>query len=302
MEVVAEGLEFPEGPIAMADGSVLLVEIGRGTLSRVDSSGKVSVVAELGGGPNGAAIGPDGAVYVCNNGGFTWMEVGGALIPNGTPDDYAGGAIQRVDLATGAVTTLYTECNGRPLRGPNDLVFDGHGGFWFTDHGKPRSEVSEHGAVLYARADGSRIERAVEHLHGPNGIGLSPDGGTLYWAETPTSRLWSRCVARPGELAAPSSPLAPGDLVHAMPDYRLFDSLKVEADGRVCVGTLVKGGIAVVQPGAGWEFVDFPEVAVTNLAFGGADGCDVWATASSSGRLYRLRWPRPGLRLAHQEG
>ena len=67
---LASGLLFPEGPIAMADGSVILVEIGRGTLTRVTPDGRVQVLADLGGGPNGAAIGPDGAVYVCNNGGF----------------------------------------------------------------------------------------------------------------------------------------------------------------------------------------------------------------------------------------
>jgi len=79
LQVVAEGLQFHEGPIAMADGSIILVEIKRQTLSRVAPDGKVDVIADLGGGPNGAAIGPDGAVYVCNNGGFTWTEVGGAL-------------------------------------------------------------------------------------------------------------------------------------------------------------------------------------------------------------------------------
>ena len=67
---VAGGLAFPEGPIAMADGSVVLVEIARGTLSRVQPDGSVEVVANVGGGPNGAAIGPDGACYVCNNGGM----------------------------------------------------------------------------------------------------------------------------------------------------------------------------------------------------------------------------------------
>ena len=59
---LATGLQFPEGPVAMADGSVLVVEIKRGTLTRVGAAGDVDVVADLGGGPNGAAIGPDGAV------------------------------------------------------------------------------------------------------------------------------------------------------------------------------------------------------------------------------------------------
>ena len=61
---IARGLQFPEGPIAMDDGSVLLVEIARGTLTRVTPDGRVSVVADLGGGPNGAAIGPDGALHI----------------------------------------------------------------------------------------------------------------------------------------------------------------------------------------------------------------------------------------------
>ena len=68
IEEVTSGLRFPEGPIAMDDGSIILVEIARGTLSRVTPDGKVEVIADLGGGPNGAALGPDGAVYVCNNG------------------------------------------------------------------------------------------------------------------------------------------------------------------------------------------------------------------------------------------
>src|SRR5207342_2692155 len=75
---LATGLMFPEGPVAMPDGSTLVVEIGRGTLTRVPSGGGApEVVADLGGGPNGAAIGPDGACYVVNNGGFLWSEMNG---------------------------------------------------------------------------------------------------------------------------------------------------------------------------------------------------------------------------------
>ena len=84
--LVASGLEFPEGPIAMPDGSVVLVEIKRGTLSRVSPGGDVTVIAELGGGPNGAALGPDGAVYVCNNGGFAWSEAMGFTLPGHQPE------------------------------------------------------------------------------------------------------------------------------------------------------------------------------------------------------------------------
>ncbi len=104
VRILAEGLQFPEGPIAMADGSVLLVEARRGTLSRVSPDGSVDIVAELGGGPNGAAIGPDGAVYVVNNGGFLWTEMGSLILPLelGTgatePPGFSGGWVERVDL------------------------------------------------------------------------------------------------------------------------------------------------------------------------------------------------------------
>jgi gluconolactonase len=85
MKVLATGLRFPEGPVALADGSIALVEIARGTVSRVTPDGDVAVIADLGGGPNGLALGPDGALYVCNNGGFEWHEEPGMLRPIGTP-------------------------------------------------------------------------------------------------------------------------------------------------------------------------------------------------------------------------
>src|SRR5262245_43238220 len=151
LRTVATGLRFPEGPIAMPDGSVVLVEIARGTLSRVAASGSVEVIAQLGGGPNGAAIGPDGKCYVCNNGGFKWIERDGRLFPGEQPDAYRGGSIQRVDMKTGAFETVYEACDGRRLCGPNDIAFDRSGGFWFTDHGKSRPRERDRTGVFYAR-------------------------------------------------------------------------------------------------------------------------------------------------------
>jgi gluconolactonase len=193
----------------MGDGSVVLVEIKRGTLSRVRPGGQIEVVAELGGGPNGAAIGPDGRVYVCNNGGFEWHELNGLTLPGNQPADYSGGRIERVDLGSGKAEVLYTECNGRPLRGPNDLVFDRSGGFWFTDHGKMRARERDRTGVFYARADGSSIKEVIFPLDGPNGIGLSPDGTRLYVAETFPGRVWMWDVVAPGEVQM-ASPLPPG--------------------------------------------------------------------------------------------
>src|SRR6266705_2251489 len=104
---LAEGLQFPEGPVALGDGSVLLVEIAGGTLTRVAADGTKTIAARTGGGPNGAALGPNGTCYIANNGGFEWHREDGHIRPLTQAKDYAGGRIERVDLATGSVECLY---------------------------------------------------------------------------------------------------------------------------------------------------------------------------------------------------
>ncbi len=297
---IATGLQFPEGPIALPDGDVLLVEIRRGTLSRVRPDGRVTVVAQTGGGPNGAAIGPDGACYVCNNGGFDWIEMsGGRVRPAHQPKDYSGGRIERVDLESGRVDVVYTHGPNGPLRGPNDLVFDAHGGFWFTDLGKTRPRDLDYGAVYYAKADGSSIVEVVQPMLTPNGIGLSPDGTRLYVAETRAGRMWAWDIEAPGVLKRQPFP-SPwgGTLLHQSSAYRLFDSLAVDSAGNVCVATLMEGGITVVPPDggpAGW--VPMPDVYTTNLCFGGPELKTAYVTLSTTGRLVAIDWPRPGAPL-----
>lgn len=298
---ITTGLRFPEGPIAMPDGSVLLVEIERGTLTRVGSDGSKTVVARTGGGPNGAAIGPDGKCYICNNGGFKWHEEPGRLRPILQADDYSGGRIERVDLTSGAIETLYTSAGEHPLKGPNDLVFDRYGGFWFTDLGKVRSRDQDRGGVYYARADGSMIKEVIYPMFFPNGIGLSPDGARLYVAESLPGRLWAFEVTGPGEIRREPWPSPNGGkLVCGLPGYQLFDSLAVEANGNICVATLVTGAVTVISPdGKVVEQVFFPDHYTTNLCFGGPDLRTAYITLSHSGRLVAMEWKRPGLALAY---
>lgn len=298
IDIIATGLRFPEGPIAMADGTVIVVEVARGTVSRVHPGGRVDVVAAVGGGPNGAALGPDGKIYVCNNGGFEWHEADGMLLPGLTPASYSGGSIQRVDPRTGAVETLYTHCDGEPLKGPNDIVFDTHGGFWFTDNGKRYARTEDVGAVYYARTDGSFIAERIYPRSHANGIALSPDGATLYVAETMVGRVWQFEVVAPGEVIVPPGLLNPSALLYGAPGFDLYDSMAVEAGGNICVATLGRGGITVLSPeGAVVEHVPMPDPATTNIAFGDPDLQTAFVTLSASGKLARTRWPRPGLPL-----
>ena len=299
-QVMATGLQFPEGPIALPDGSVLVVELAAGRLTRVLPSGELKVVAEVGGGPNGAAIGPDGHCYICNNGGFSWRTDDGFMRPTGPAADYVGGGIQRLDLETGAVQTLYTHCDGIPLHGPNDIVFDDHGGFWFSDFGKTFEDRILRGAVYYARTDGGLIRRAAHPVLTPNGVGLSPDGHTLYVTETETSRLWSYPIIGPGELGHEPWPSPNGGrLVHGLPGFQRFDSLALEENGNICVATLVRGGISVFSPGGELiEFHEAPESYCTNICFGGPDRRTAYITLSGHGQLFAARWPRAGLPLS----
>ena len=96
VRVLATDLEFPEGPVVMPDGSVVLVEIRGRRLTRIWPDGRKEVVAEIPGGPNGAALGPDGKMYLCNNGGFSWIPTRNTLMP-GPPS--AGRLYRRLDPA-----------------------------------------------------------------------------------------------------------------------------------------------------------------------------------------------------------
>ena len=292
---ITDGLRFPEGPIAMEDGSVIVVEIARGTLSRVTTHGAIEVIADLGGGPNGAAIGPDGACYVCNNGGFIWHESSrGLLFPGNQADDYAGGRIERVDLATGESSVIYSECDGRGLRGPNDIVFDKQGGFWFTDHGKTRVHDRDRTGVFYATVDGDHIVEAIFPLEGPNGIGLSPDESMLYVAETPTSRLWAYPLSAPGVIDSSVRPT----MMAQIPDYHMFDSLALDAEGNICVATLINGGITIHSPdGKNAKLVPMPDALTTNICFGGDGLTTAYITLSTTGKLVCCEWETPGLPL-----
>ncbi|MEN9505255.1 MAG: hypothetical protein RI958_1181 [Actinomycetota bacterium] len=304
MTEITSGLRFPEGPIAMPDGSVIVVEMFGPRITRVQPDGSKETVAEIEGGPNGAAIGPDGALYLCNNGGcFSPVDMGGLMFPGPfDPSRYIGGRIQRVDLATGDVTDLYTECDGRPLRAPNDLVFDAHGGFWFTDHGirDGLARTSDITSIYYARADGSSISEVVHPVEGPNGIGLSPDGTTLYWAETHSGRVFQRTISAPGVLA-PTMPVDPTVCLAGLPGYQLLDSLAVDGEGNVCVATLVNGGITVISPAGEMSHIATGDLLTTNICFGDRDGSgeyrDAYVTLSGTGTLVHMRWPHRGLRL-----
>ena len=297
-EIIADGLGFPEGPVAMADGSVLVVEIRPGRITRVYPDGRKETVATPGGGPNGMAIGPNEALYVCNNGGFEWYEQDGMLLPGNAASNYTTGRIERIDIATGKVERLYDSCDGHKLSGPNDIVFDAHGGFYFTDLGKHFDHSTDAGGLFYALPDGSKITRLI---HGPdlNGVGLSPDGKTVYAASTSRRVVLAFDIVAPGVLAPEPLPAVPGRFVTTWANKTYLDSLAIEANGNIAQATLIESaGITSIDPATGrQEYFPFPDLLTTNICFGGDDMMDAWVCLSTTGKLAKCRWPRPGLKL-----
>jgi len=295
-DTIVEGLAFPEGPVFMEDGSIILVEIARGAITRVWGDGKTETVAEPGGGPNGAAIGPDGALWICNNGGFEYTNMNGLLIPGNCPVDYSGGRIERVDLATGKVERVVDTVDGHSLKGPNDLVFDRNGNLYFTDHGKTYPRHRDFGGLFFL-ANGASEAAELDHHHtSPNGVGLSPDEQTVYMADTMTARLWAFDLSAPGEVKK-AGMFSKGRVVATMPGLQYFDSLAVTAAGNIAVATILNGGITTITPDGERSHEMFPDMFVTNICYGGEDMCDAWITLSSTGKLAKCRWHEPGLKL-----
>ena len=296
---VASGLRFPEGPVALPDGSVVLVEMMGRCITRIMPDGTKQTVAKIAGGPNGLALGPDGALYLCNNGGsFSEQTINGLTYPGPfDPSLYIGGRIQRVDLNTGAVTDLYTHCDGHQLRGPNDIVFDRNGGMWFTDHGIRHERVFDLTGIYYAKTDGSMIREVIFPCQAPNGIGLSPDGETLYWAETFNGRVNQATITSDGEVKRRSSRDSKSCLC-GLAGLQYLDSLAVDGEGNVCVATLGNGGITVIsKTGEILEHIATGDPITTNICFGGPDFQTAYITLSGVGKLVSMRWRYKGLRL-----
>ena len=233
VRVLATDLEFPEGPVVMPDGSVVLVEIRGRRLTRVWPDGRKEVVAEIPG-------------------------------------------------------------------GPNDLVFDKHGGLWFSDLGKRRAREIDVGAFYYLKPGMKEIVEGVFGMLPANGIGLSPDENTVYVAETPTARLWAFDLSAPGEVK-PREVIYRGERgkpVAGLGGYQMFDSLAVEASGNVCVATLISGCISVIaSDGTLVEQVPTGDRVTTNIAFGGPGLKTAYITLSGKGELIAMDWARPGLPL-----
>jgi len=204
------------------------------------------VIAETGGGPNGAAIGPDGKVYICNDRRLRMARDRRPTDPGNQPKDYSGGRIERVDLKTGKVkgavyrvrrpSAVRTErprlrqerrvCVHRPRQRPRPAIATGP--HLLCEAGRiddPRADLSDRCAERH-RSLARRERRSTR------------------W--NVDRRLWAWDLPAPGQIrfgrASRSLP-GGGRLLYNVPSFQLFDSLAVDSAGNVCVATIINGGI-----------------------------------------------------------
>lgn len=284
LRVVATGLQFPEGPIAFDDGSVAVVEIEGHSVAVIAPDGAIRRIP-CGAGPNGAAIGPDGAVYVCTDGGLSFCTENGIRAPLALAPGNQGALIQRLDIETNIVSTLFSEAGGGKLVSLNDIVFDGTGSAYVVD--------TLRSVLYYADPAAGRIAVTEENVSMPNGAGLSPDGKTLYVSETYSGLLLAWDVIAPGQLANRRELYSTGG-AHG------WDGLAVDGAGNICVANLSQSGVSVISPtGQLLDAFKTPEhdPFVVNLCFGGANGDTAYICSAGRGILYAIKWPWPGLRL-----
>jgi gluconolactonase len=266
-EIVASELVFPEGPV-WRDGELLFTEIDAGRVSRWTAADGVRALAATGGGPNGAALGPDGTVYVTQNG--------------GTGDRRTTPGIQRIDAA-GTVELRCSSVADLELGAPNDLAFGPDGRLWFTD---PRAVPDPERNVLPGRIFAIDPESGQGELVlelgpvFPNGIAFTADG-SLVWTESFNRRVMTWSGGEPSTLIE-------------LPARHAPDGLCVGADGRLYVAATFSHSVCVIDDGEIVERFVCGDGMCTNCCFGGTD---LYVTESRRGTVWRFAVGCEGLAL-----
>ena len=267
---VVEVPGYSEGAVVDKDGAVYISDTYNGKVYRVGADGTAAVWAVTGA-PNGHKILADGTHLVC---------------------DGSQHAVLRLDSAGKVIDKASAECDGKPLRAPNDLTLDPRGGFYFTDPGGSTAE-NPIGTVHYVDPQG-KTHRVAGGLAFPNGIVLRPDGKTLLVGESNHNRVLSYPVIAPGKVGPMTVfaelPTKQGEQIANAPDGMCLDR-----DGNLYVAHYGMRQVLVLSPtGKLLRRYGGGNLTTSNVAFGGPRMDQLYVTGAlaeektSPGALFRL--------------
>jgi gluconolactonase len=283
--VLASDLGFTEGPIVLSTGEIVVTSISRGKLYRINPDGGGSLMIDLGGGANGAAVDADDTIYVAQNGG-RWAANG----PQWPPTSVGGIQVVRAPYDSWEWLT-------REPIAPNDLCFGPDGMLYVTD--PTRSLNLEDGRIWRVDPTTGGTELLASVPFFCNGIAFDADGH-LYVASTHEALIYV-CDVESGTLTPPKVAI---DLKHRWPDGMAFDSV-----GNLVIGAVHAGGLGVNSTGGQaaietWtvdgeridEYIPGPGDHFANICFDGKGGLII--TASDHGEVLLVPdWGDPGLPL-----
>ncbi|WGY43822.1 SMP-30/gluconolactonase/LRE family protein [Xanthomonas oryzae] len=258
-----------EGPAAGPDGALYAVNLGKdGTIARIalhaDGSVKAEVFVTLPDGSTGNGIRfRDGTMYVA---------------------DYTGHKILQVNMQTRAVSRFAALPDAD---GPNDLALAPDGSFYASD-----PNWKDNGGRLWHIGRDGVVRLLEAGMTTPNGLDVSPDGKRLYVDESMSRKVW--VYDRTSD-----SSLRNKRLLIGFPDFGM-DGMRCDADGNLYIARYGAGQIAVVSPqGKLLRTVALKRRKASNVAFGGADGKQVFVTLQDRGAIETFRSDRPGRETGH---
>ena len=287
--IFCSGLSVPEGPVLLADGSWLVVEMGaeRGCVTHISADGKSTRVIGKTGRPNGLAVDRDGVLWVAES-----------LHP----------ALIRMTL-DGRSEVFCTECDGEAFLFPNDLAFGPDGALFMTDSGIPFSDFAPDNKVrpdyMDAVTDGrlyridtatGAVEKLDARMRFTNGICFGPDDD-LFINQTLTGdvdryRWQGGTVSGPRETFANVIAPGPSDVMRGP------DGMKFGLDGNLYVTVFGQGDVTVLAPdGSVRERIRTAGISPTNLAFGPPGSETIYVTEDEKGTLEAFEVGTDGLAL-----
>jgi len=274
-QLLGEGYVFPEGPALSPDGALFFSDV-RGNKILRHAAGGFQAFFEGEGGPNGLAFAPDGSLFACFGAAAAIMKIG----PDGKPE------------------TACDEVGGAKLSRPNDLAFDYNGNLYFSNPaggrpqpGQPAPEAEAKPTVCLLKPDGS-ARVVIDDRPGPNGVGVSADGKTLYVNDTRENATWAYPIEADGGVGE-------GRMLIQYEEPGIPDGMAPAASGNLWIALNRSGKIVAVAPEGEivHEIAFGPDSGTTNLCFGGEDMRTLFVTCGRAGKVFSLPAPEAGAPL-----